>query len=165
MARLSLGPLIKPGSIHDNLTVWSQFHVRAVHRARCRSLKVDTFAVVTAPVARTLKLIFAGLPIGRAAQMSAAGIDYEHTIRRAVHPDAVFLLPFGVHAQGIVRGIADLEYGGRLEERTGKEKTKEGDEPSSEESSDGNPHQPSPVRVEYTRLGTNGSQSRGGRCF
>src|SRR5205807_7097018 len=97
MARLSLRPLIEPRGIHDNLTVWRQFHVRAIHRTRRRSLKVDTFAVVSASVAGALKLVLAGFPIGCAAKMSAASVDDKHAIRRAVHPDAIFLLPLGIH--------------------------------------------------------------------
>src|SRR5260370_26376989 len=84
MAWLSLGPLIEPGSIHDNLTVWRRVHVGAVHGPRRRSLEVDAFAIVTAPVAGALKLVLAGLPIGRAAQVSAAGVDDKDAIRCAV---------------------------------------------------------------------------------
>src|SRR6266480_2840623 len=159
MARLSLGPLVEPGGIHDNLSVWRQFHVRAIHWTRCRSFKVDTFAVVSAPVAGALKLVFAGLPIGCAAQMSAAGVDDKHAVRRAVHPYAVLLLPFGIDAEGVVRSVTNLEHGGRFEERTWKEKTKKGDEPSAQKSGDGSPHQPPPPLVDFTRLGTNGGQT------
>src|SRR6266704_2203940 len=107
MARLSLGPLVEPGGIHDNLSIWRQFYVRAIHWTRCRSFKVDTFAVVSAPVARALKLVFAGLPIGCAAQVSAAGVDDKHAVRRAVHPYAVLLLPFGIDAEGVVRSVTN----------------------------------------------------------
>src|SRR5258708_4878988 len=140
MARLSLGPLIEPGSIHDNLTIWRQFHVRPVPPTRGRSFQVDTFAVVSTPVAWALELVLAGLPIGSAAQMCAASVDDEYPIRRAVHPDAVFLLPLGIHTQGIVRGIADFENGRRFEKGAREEKTKEGDEPCAEKPRDGNPH-------------------------
>src|SRR5438874_2631873 len=137
MARLSLGPLVEPGGIHNNLSVWRQFHVRAIHGTRCRSFKVDTFAVVSAPVARALKLVFAGLPIGCAAQVSAAGVDDKHAVRRAVHPYAVLLLPFGIDAEGVVRSVTDLEHGGGFGERTWQETARKGDDPSAKESGDG----------------------------
>src|SRR6266436_6622822 len=137
--------------------------MRAIHSTRCRSLKVDTFAVVAASVAGTLELVLAGLPIGCATQMRAASVDDEYAIRRAVHPDAVFLLPLGIDTQGVVRGVADLEYGGGFEERTGKEKTKEGDEPRAQKSSDSNPHETPPPLVDFTRLGA-GSRQTSGSC-
>ena len=139
MAGLSLGPLIEPGSIHDDLTVWRQFHVRAIHRTRRRPLKVDTFTVVAAPVAGTLELVLAGLPIGCTAQVSAASVDDEYTIRRAVHPDAVFLLKLGIYAKRVVGCLADFEYGWRLKESARKKESEEGNEPSAEKSCDAAP--------------------------
>src|SRR6267378_1467912 len=139
MAGLSLGPLIEPGGVHNNLAVWRELHVRAIHGTRRGSFKVDAFAVVTAAVAGALELVLAGLPIGRATEMSAAGVDDKDAIGRAVHPDAIFLLPLGIDAQGVVRGVADFEDGGRFEKRPGKEKSKKGDEPGAQKSSDRNP--------------------------
>src|SRR6266581_1972109 len=72
-------------------------------------------------MARTLELVLAGLPVGRAAQMSAARVNDKDAIGRAVHPNAVFLLPLGVHAESIIRGVANLENRGRFEERARKE--------------------------------------------
>ena len=118
MARLSLGPLIEPGSVHDNLAIRSNLYVRAVHRAWRRAFEVHTFAVITAAVAGALEFVFAGLPIGSAAQMRAARVDYKDAVRSAVHPDAVFLLKFGIYAKRIVGRIADFENGGRLEKRS-----------------------------------------------
>src|SRR5713226_4751494 len=165
VARLSLRPLIEPGSIHNDLAVGSQFHVRAIHWTRRGSLEVDTFAVVAASVAWALELVLAGLPIGCAAQVSAASVDDEYAIRRAVHPDAIFLLPFSIDTQGVVRGVADLENGGGFEERTGKEKFKEGDEPGPQETSDRNPHQPPASLVDSAGFRAHCRQTGGSRCF
>src|SRR2546422_9217761 len=140
MAGLSLGPLIEPGSVHDNLAIGSQFHVSAVHRTRRGPFEVDPFAVITASVAWTLELVLAGLPVGRAAQMSAARVNDKDAIGRAVHPNAVFLLPLGVHAESIIRGVANLENGGRFKERTRKEESKKSDEPGAEKRGDATPH-------------------------
>src|SRR5258708_13512255 len=107
--------MIRPGSSHNDTGLGSQFHVGAIHGPRRGSLEVDTFTVVAASVAWALELVLTGLPIGRAAQMSAASVDDKHAIGRAVHPDAVLLLPLGIHAQDVVRVIADLENGGSLE--------------------------------------------------
>src|SRR5258708_365132 len=108
--------------------------MRAIHGPRRGPFEVDTFAVVAAAVARALELVLAGFPIGCAAQMGAAGVNDEHTTRRAVHPDAVLLLPLGIHAQSVVRGVANLENRRRFKERARKEKFKEGDEPGAEKS-------------------------------
>jgi len=102
--------------------------VSAVHRTRRRPFEVDPFAVITASVAWTLELVLAGLPVGRAAQMSAARVNDKDAIGRAVHPNAVFLLPLGIHAESIIRGIANLKNGGRFKERTRKEESKKSDE-------------------------------------
>ncbi len=139
--------------------------MRAIHRTRSGSFKVDAFAVVTAAVAGALELVLAGFPIRSAAQVSAARVNDEHAIGSAVHPDAILLLPLGVDAQGIVRGVADLEDGGRFEESTGKEKTKEGDEPCAQETSDGNPYQSPALLVHFTGFGTDGRQTGSSRCF
>src|SRR6266852_2418825 len=95
--------------------------------------------------------------------MSTASVDDEYTTRRAVHPDAVLLLPFGIHTQGIVRGIADLENGGRFEKRAGKEEFKEGDEPGAEKSGDSDPYQPPALPIDVAGLGTHGGQTAGRR--
>src|SRR5260370_7404729 len=128
-ARLSLGPVIKPGGIHDDLAIGSQFYMRAIHGPRRRPFEVDTFAVVAAAVARALELVFAGFPIGRTAQMCAASVNDEDTARRAVHPDAVLLLPFGIHAQSVIRSVANLENRVSLKNRTGNKKLNKADHP------------------------------------
>ena len=61
--------------------------------------------------------------------MSAASVNHEEPVRCAIHPYAIFLLKFRIHAQTEICGIADLERGGRLEKRAGQEKAEEGDEP------------------------------------
>src|SRR5258708_21488157 len=80
-------------------------------------------------------------------------------------PDAVLLLPFGIDAQSVVRGVANLENRRRFKERAGKEKFKEGDEPRAEKSSDGDPYQPPPLLIDFTGLGTDSRQTASRRCF
>src|SRR5437899_1785442 len=139
MAGLALGPLIEARSIHDNLAIWSQLDIRAVHGTRRGAFEVHAFAVIAAAVAGTLEFVFAGLPVRCAAKVRATCINNEHAIRRAVYPNAVFLLPLGIHSERVVGGIADFENRGRLKERTRKEKAEESNEPGAEEASDGNP--------------------------
>src|SRR5207244_569794 len=88
-----------------------------------------------------------------------------HSGRRAVHPHAVLLRPFGIDAEGVVRSVTDLEHGGGFEERTWQEKTKKGDEPSAQKSGDGSPHQPPTPLVDFTWLGTHGGQTARRCCF
>ena len=125
MRGLSLGPLIEPRSVDDDLAVGRQFYVCAVHGSRGRPFEVDAFAVVAAAVARAFELIFAGLPIGRASQMRAACVDHEYAVRRAIHPDAIFLLELGVDAKRELRGIANLENGVGFKKSAGKKKPEE----------------------------------------
>src|SRR6266849_5835439 len=117
MVGLSLGPLKEPRSVYDDLAVGGQFDVRAVHRARRRTFKIHAFTVVAAAVARALEFVFAGFPVGRAAEMRAARVDDEDAVGRAVDPNAIFLLPLRIDTERVVGRIADFEYGGRLEER------------------------------------------------
>src|SRR5205807_4376174 len=165
VAGLSLGPLIEPGGVHNNLAVWRQLHVRAIHGARRGPFKVDPFAVVAAAVAGALELVFAGFPVGRAAEVRAARVDDKDAIGCAVHPDTIFLLPLGIHAEGVVRGVANFENSWRFEKSTRKKETQEGNEPCAKKSRDSNPHQPPPLPVDFTGLGTDGCQTAGGRCF
>src|SRR5712692_7471311 len=165
MARLSLRPLIEPGSIHNDLIVRGIFHVCAVHRPRRGPFEVDALAVVSAPMAGALELVLARLPIRRAAQMSTASIDDKDTIGGAVDPDAVLLLPLRIHTQGVVRGVTDLENGRRLEQCAGKKETKKGDKPCAQKSSDRSPDQAPPALVDCTRLGTDGRQTGSRCCF
>src|SRR5437879_1471045 len=130
MAWLSLGPLIEPRSVYDDLAVGRQLDVRAVHRARRGTLKIDAFAVIPAAVTWALEFVFAGFPVRRAPEMRAARVDDENAIGSAVDPDAIFLLPLGVHAERIIGWITDLESSGRLKERSRQEKTDEGDKQS-----------------------------------
>src|SRR5258708_15785842 len=164
-ARLSLGPLVQPGRINNDLAIGSQLHVRAIHGPRRGAFEVDAFAVVAATVARAFELVLAGFPIWRAAQMCATSVNDENTTGRAVHPDAVLLLPFGIDAQGVVRGVTNLENRWRFKECAGKEKFEEGDEPCAEESSDADPHQPAPLLIDFAGLGTDSCQTASRRCF
>src|SRR5439155_14838639 len=129
LARLPLRPQIQPRSIHDDLPIRSQFHMRPVHRTRRRPFKVHAFAVISASVARALELVFARLPVRRASQMCAARINDEETIGCAIHPDAELLLPFGIHAKRILRRISDLENRVRFKKRARQEEAEERKEP------------------------------------
>src|SRR3979490_2361135 len=140
MAGLSLGPLIEPRSVDYDLAVGREFDVRAVHRARRGALEIDTFAVVAAAVTRALEFVFAGFPVGRAAEMRAARVDDENAVGSAVDPNAVFLLPLGVDAERVIGGITDLEDGGRFEQRARQEEAEEGDKPGAQETRDCTPH-------------------------
>src|SRR6185437_8715154 len=99
--------------------------MRPVHRARRRSFEVDAFIVITAAVTRALEFVLARLPIRCAAQVSAARIDYEKTIGRAVYPDTIFLLKLCINTEREVRGIADLERSIGFKQCARQEKAKE----------------------------------------
>src|SRR6266403_32609 len=140
MAWLSLGPLVEARSVYDDLAVGRQFEVSAIHRARRGTLEIDAFTVIAAAVTRALEFVFAGFPVRRAAEMRAARVDDENAIGSAVDPDTIFLLPLGVDAERVIGGIADLEDGGRLEERARQKKTEERDKPGAQETGDSTPH-------------------------
>ena len=97
--------------------------------------------------------------------MSTTRINDKQSVRCPVHPDAVFLLKLSIDTQRIIRGIANLEYGGRFEERTRQEKTQERYKPGAEKSTDSAPRQaPSPlVDLAVVRANTRHSCGRG--CF
>src|SRR5882724_6923092 len=103
--------------------------MRAVHRTRCRPLEVHAFAVISAAMAGALELVLARLPVGRATQVRAAGVNHKNAIRGLVHPDAKTLLPLGIHAKPIIFGIADLEAGSRLKQCTRQKETEKRQEP------------------------------------
>src|SRR5579862_3024862 len=96
---LSLGPLIQARSVYDDLSIRSQFDLRAIHGAWCRPFKVNSFAVVAAAMARAFEFVFARLPIGSAAQMCAARVNDKEPIGSAVDPYTIFLLEFCVDAK------------------------------------------------------------------
>src|ERR1700747_7262 len=72
--------------------------------------------------------------------MRAACINYEQPIGRAVHPDAVFLLPFGIYAECVVGGITDFENCRRLKQGSRKKEPQKRNEPRTEETRYGAPH-------------------------
>ena len=109
LAGLALRPGIQFRGIDQDLPVRRKFHVRAIHGPRSGSFEVDSFIVIATAVARTFEFVFAGLPVGRATEMRAARIDYEYAVRRAIHPDAIFLLELRVDTKRKFRGISNLE--------------------------------------------------------
>src|ERR1700732_5548538 len=117
MTGLAFGPLIEARSVDDDLDVGRECHVRAIHRARRGALEIYAFAVVAAAVAGALEFVFASFPVRRAAEMRTACVDDENAVGGAVDPNAIFLLPLGVHTESVVGWITDFETGGRLEQR------------------------------------------------
>src|SRR5262250_1552551 len=126
----------------------------AIHWPWRGPLEVHSLAVISAAVARTLEFVLARFPVGRAAQVCASRVDDKQTVRRSVDPNAVLLLPFGVHAERVVGEIADFEYSGRLEKCAWKEEAKEGDEPGAEETRHCAPYQTAAALVQLAIVGT-----------
>src|SRR5215470_3898976 len=139
--------------------------MRAIHGSRRRPFEVDALAVISTAVARTLELVFAELPVWSAAEVGAARVDDEQAVGRTVYPDAIFLLPFGGHAQIVIRGIANLENGRRLEQRSRQKKTQKGQEPGAQKASDGAPHQTAALLVKPIACGTYGRHTASGRSL
>src|SRR5919109_896337 len=121
----------------------------AIHRTRRWPFEVHSLAVIPAAVARTLKLVFARLPVRRAAEMCASRVNNEQTIRRAINPNAIFLLPFGVHAQPIVSGIADFETCRRFEQRSRQEEAEEGEKPGCKKCRHRRPGEASATAIDF----------------
>src|ERR1035441_5240983 len=103
LARFAFGPPVEAAQVHHNLSLGIEFDVRPVHGARRRTLEVDAFGIVAAAVAGALELIFALLPVRRAAQVSADGRDDEDALGIAHHPDAGLILEFGVDPEAEIR--------------------------------------------------------------
>src|SRR5579871_637675 len=146
---LALGPGIKFGCVDENLAVRSEFDVSAVHGTRCRAFEVDTLAVVSATMARALEFVFARLPIRGAAEMRATSVDHEEAVRRAVDPDAILLLKFGVDAKRKFRRVADFEQSVRLEKSARKEEAKESQKPGHQEAGDHGPDEAAAMAVDF----------------
>src|ERR1051326_8414964 len=115
MIRAALGPLEQRRRINDDLSFSIQRDFRAVHRPRRGTFEVDALAIVTTTVTRALELVFAGFPVGRAAEMRAARVDHEESIGSARDPDAVLLLPLRIDADGVISRRPDAKNAGRLE--------------------------------------------------
>src|SRR5690348_13884527 len=139
MIRAALGPLEQRRRVNHDLSFRIQRHFRTVHRARRRAFEVDALAVVTTTMTRALELVFAGFPVGRAAEMSAARIDHEEPIGSARDPDAVLLLPLRINADGVVSRRADAKNARRLEYRTRQEEPHEHEKESGERTGDRRP--------------------------
>ena len=65
---------------------------------------------------RTLEFVFARLPIGRAAEMGAARVDHEQSIRSLIDPDSILLLPFRIDTKRVVARKSNFKNGGRFED-------------------------------------------------
>src|SRR5207248_6950266 len=138
---LSFRPGIEFGDIDDDLSVGREFNLGAVHGARRRAFEVDAFAVVATAVARAFEFVFARLPVGGAAEVGAASVNDEKTIRRAIDPDAIFLLPLGINPKSVVGGVSNLEGSTRLEQCARQEEAEECEKPRDQKSGDAHPCQ------------------------
>ena len=137
---LTLRPLIKSRGVDDDLPGRIGLNMCAVHRPRRRSLEVYPFAGVAAPVARALELVLAGLPIGRASQVSAPGVDDEQPFGVANNPDAVLLLEFRVDAEAEIGRVSDSEDGAWFEDGSRKEEAKKHHEAGRKEPTHSRPY-------------------------
>src|ERR1043166_8953350 len=117
VARLAFGPRGEFADVHHYLAFSIDRDLRTIHRARRRALKVNAFTVVATAMARALKLVFACLPVGRAAEMSTASVDDKETVGSSRHPDTILLLPLGIDAECVVIGRPDTKNAGRFENR------------------------------------------------
>src|SRR5208282_1351216 len=127
-----------------------------------RPLEIDPFVIVAASVARTFELVFAGLPVRRTAEVSTTSVDDKDAIRSAINPDAILLLPFRVHTQPVIGGIADLENRCWFEKSAGQKKAEKSQKPCRQKSCDRHPHQPAAALVDRAVLRTNRGHARGG---
>src|SRR4029079_12469039 len=112
-----------------------------------RSLEVDSFVGVAAPMARAFELVLAGLPVGRAPQVSASGVNHEQPFGVTNHPDAVLLLELGVDPETEIGGISDSKDCTGLEDGARKEEPQKHQKLSDEESADRGPDNASPHSV------------------
>jgi len=80
--------------------------------------------------------------------MRAAGVDHEHAIRRAINPDSISLLKFGVDAEGEFRGISNFEKGVGLEKSAGKKESEESQKPRGKKCRYAHPDQASPASID-----------------
>src|SRR5207244_7334560 len=67
--------------------------------------------------------------------------------------------------QGVIRGLANFEYGRTFEECTRQEKTQERYEPGAKKSTDGAPRQAPPLLVDLVVARADTRQTRGGDGF
>ena len=136
---LALRPRIDLAFIDHDLSFGIKFDVRSIHRARRGAFKVDAFAVVAAPVARAFEFVLAGLPIRRASEVRADGVDNKETIGCFNNPDAVLLLPLRIDADAVIARRADAHDVRRLENRTRQEEAQEHQKACAEETRDARP--------------------------
>src|SRR5215472_16623607 len=96
---LAFGPPVEVAEVNLDLPFGSLRNMGSIHRARRRPFKIDSFRIVPAAVARALELVFAGLPIGRAAEMSTDRRNHEDPLGVPHHPDSIPVLKLGVDAE------------------------------------------------------------------
>src|SRR5581483_7771116 len=162
---LSFRPGIQLGDIDQDLPIGRELNMRAIHGSWCRPLKINSFAVVSAAVTRTFEFVFARLPIGRTAQVCASSIDHKQAVRGTIDPDAVFLLELRIHAQGKIRGKADLERSVWLEQGAREKEAEKRQEPRAQECSYSAPHQSSPPLIDGAIVRSDGRYTASGRGF
>ena len=72
---------VQTTGIDRDFSCWIERDECAIHGTRSGAFEIHAFAIVAAAVAGALEFIFGGLPFGSAAQVRAAGENYEHAIR------------------------------------------------------------------------------------
>src|SRR5215831_12432820 len=97
--------------------------------------------------------------------MRAARINHEQTIRRAIHPNAVFLLPFSVNPEPVIRWISDFETCCWFKQCSRKKKPEEGDKPGRKEGRDRRPRKPPAAAINFIVLRTDCRHAARSRCF
>src|SRR5882724_13445955 len=97
--------------------------------------------------------------------MSAARVDHKHAIRCAIHPDTIFLLPFCIDAETVIRGVTNFETGCRLKQSARQEEAEERDEPRHQEGGNGSPHKTAASLIDVTVIGSNRGHASCGGCF
>lgn len=145
---LTLRPLIELGGIDYDLTCRIKFDVRAVHRTRRGPLEVYSLAGVAASMARAFELILAGLPIRRASQVSASGVNHKEFLGVSNDPDAILLLKFCVDPKTEIGWISDSEDGAWFEDGARKKEAQEHHEAGGKEPAHGGPNNYSPHLVD-----------------
>lgn len=165
MTRLSFRPGVEFGDVNDDLTIGREFDLGAVHGTRSWTFEVDAFAVVAAAVAWAFEFVFARFPVGRAAQVSAARVNHEQAIGRAVNPNAIFLLPLRIDTKRVVRGITDLERSARLEQGARQEEAEKRQEPRDQERRDADPCQSTAALIDFFILRSDRGNAASGRSF
>jgi len=133
---------VKTTGVDDDLARGVELYMGAVHGPWRRTFEIDGFGIIAAAVARALEFVLAGLPFGRATQMSAAGENDEEPVRLLDDPDTVAHQELLIYAQVEIRRIADGENSVGFVKRPREEEPQEHQEIDAEITADGRPDHP-----------------------